>query len=424
MNLGGLAPDRVPPADGPLVLFHLAPPLLGLAGGLLAWQGEQVLASRWTPAALALSHLLVLGVLAPVMCGALLQIAPVLLGAPYPRARLVARLTAAGLGAGSLLLGAGFLSGHPGVLLGGGCTAAAGLAVFLAGSYRALRTAAGRPEVLWAARLAALALAVTVALGLLLALSRTGWLPLPQHAPWVDAHAAWGMAGWVGLLLAGVGMQIVPLFYVTPPFPAWMRRFLPFAVFGLLLAATASGALPTSPALPVAGLFCVYLLHGAVALRVEQRRQRPRRDASLWLWQASHLLAPAAFPAWLGGAGHGAVGTLLLGSALCFVVGSLMKIVPFLGWLDLQQRRISGQRSQVAVPRLRALLPESDANAIAATLGAAVAAVPAGLLAPSLARLGGGLLAACAALLGHALWRIARLRRAVIREIDRPAPQR
>jgi hypothetical protein len=424
VNLGGLAPDQAPPAEGPLVLFHLAPPLLGVAGLLLAWQGEQVLGPHGTPTSLALAHLLVLGVLAPVMCGVLLQIAPVLLGVPYPRVRLVARLTAAGLGGGSLLLAAGFLSGHPGVLLGGSLTADAGLVVFLAGSYKALRAAAGRREALWAARLAALALAVTAVLGLALALSRGGWLTLPQHPRWVDTHAAWGLAGWVGLLLAGVGMQLVPLFYVTPSFPGWIRRALPFAVFGLLLLATASGGLLPSPELPIAGLFLVYLLHGVAALRVEQRRQRPRRDACLWLWQASHLMVPAAFLAWLGGAGHGPVGTLLLGGALSFVVGSLMKIVPFLGWLDLQQRRIAAPGSQVKVPRLRALLPERQAHAIAATLGGVIAAVPAGLLAPSLARLGGGLLAACAGLLGHALWRIARLRRDAIREIDRPVPRR
>ena len=40
------------------------------------------MASRWAPAALATTHFLVLGALAPVMCGALLQMSPVLLGAP------------------------------------------------------------------------------------------------------------------------------------------------------------------------------------------------------------------------------------------------------------------------------------------------------------------------------------------------------
>ena len=154
MNLAGLAPDKAPPVEAPLVLFHLMPLFLGLAGLVLAWQGDLVLASRWTPAALAVTHLIVLGALAPVMCGALLQISPVLLGAPYPGVRLVARLTAAGLGLGSVLLGSGFLFSFPRLLLTGGVVVATALAVFLVGSYRALAKAAGRSEALWAVRLA------------------------------------------------------------------------------------------------------------------------------------------------------------------------------------------------------------------------------------------------------------------------------
>ena len=85
MNLGGLSPDKAPPVDAPLGLFYLMPPFLALAGLVVAWQGDQVLLSRWTPAALAVTHFLVLGALAPVMCGALLQISPVLFGTPFPR---------------------------------------------------------------------------------------------------------------------------------------------------------------------------------------------------------------------------------------------------------------------------------------------------------------------------------------------------
>lgn len=86
MDLSGLSPDKAPPVEAPLALFYLMPLFIGLAGMVLLWQGDQVLASRWAPATLAATHFIVLGALAPVMCGALLQISPVLLGAPFPRA--------------------------------------------------------------------------------------------------------------------------------------------------------------------------------------------------------------------------------------------------------------------------------------------------------------------------------------------------
>jgi len=424
MNLAGLAPDKAPPVEAPLVLFHLMPLFLGLAGLVLAWQGDLVLASRWTPAALAVTHLIVLGALAPVMCGALLQISPVLLGAPYPGVRLVARLTAAGLGLGSVLLGSGFLFSFPRLLLTGGVVVATALAVFLVGSYRALAKAAGRSEALWAVRLAVTALAVTVTLGLTLATARLGWWTLPQHLNWVDTHVAWGLGGWVGLLLAGIGMEIIPFFYLSPAFNVWLKRILPFMVFGLLLLITALGLLPPAahPALrvSVAVLFAAHLLYNAMALRIEQRRQRPARDANLWLWQVSHVAVFAAFFAWLGEIRPSVVGILLLGAALSFVIGSLMKIVPFLSWLDLQQRRAAGRNPGVSLPRLRALLPTGRANAIALTLGAAMLTALSGAVVPAFARLGGALLVICGGLLAHALARAASMRRGVIRQLELP----
>ena len=113
--------------------------------------------------------------------------------------------------------------------------AATGLAVFLAGSYRALSTADGRRDTLWAVRLAVIALGVTVVLGLMLALSRVGWVLLDDHLRWADIHVAWGLAGWVGLLLSGIGMELIPLFYISPPFATWLKRALPLSVIGMLL---------------------------------------------------------------------------------------------------------------------------------------------------------------------------------------------
>lgn len=419
MNLGGLSPEKAPPIEAPLGLFYLMPLFLGLAGLVLAWQGDQVLASRWTPAALAVTHFVVLGALAPVMCGSLLQVSPVLFSAPYPRVRLIARLTATGLGVGSLLVGAGFLLNHAGLLLSGGLAVATGLGVFLAATVDALTRYVGRPEALWAVRLAALALAVTVVLGLALALVRLGWLELPEHVRWVDTHVSWGLAGWIGLLLAGVGMEIIPLFYIAPPFAVWIKRALPLSVFSLLLAVAAAQLMGLSPPASeglVATLFFVHLLYNAAALQIEQRRQRPRRDANLWLWQGSHVAVLCAFFAWFGGAPGSVVGILLLGGALSFVIGSLMKIVPFLSWLDLQQRRVAGRHLHVSLPRMRAFLPQRTANGIALTLGAAVVAGVLGGLVPEAAQLGGGLLAVCAVLLALALAKAARLRNAVNHE--------
>jgi hypothetical protein len=412
MNLGGLSADQAPPVDAPLVLFHQMPIFLALSGLLLIWQGDQVLLSRWTPAALATTHLLVLGSLAPVMCGALLQISPVLIGTPYPYPLLVARLTASGLAVGCLLLCSGFLTMNPSILISGGVTTAAGFAIFLVATAFALAAHSIRRETLWSLRMAATALAVTVTLGLLLVLVRADWVVLPHHTFWVNAHASWGLAGWLGLLLAGVGMELIPMFYISPTFPNWLKSGFPPTLFLTLLLITLLGLMmPKLVTVPFLALFLAYLMHTAYALYTEQQRQRPRRDASLWLWQTSHLTFFLAFFAWLLGASMNLIGGMVLASALAFTVGSLIKILPFLVWLDLRQNSIVGSSAQSKLPRMAELLPRWLANAIASTMILALSALAGSAIHAPLIHLVGVLLLLCSAFLLLTLAIIAAKRR-------------
>ena len=104
-----LSLEQAPPFSVPLRFFLTAPLFGVLAAALLGWAGPQALASRWTDAALALSHLLALGVLSMVMCGALLQMLPVLVGVRVASPRLLAGACHGLLVTGTLALAAGFL---------------------------------------------------------------------------------------------------------------------------------------------------------------------------------------------------------------------------------------------------------------------------------------------------------------------------
>ena len=67
----GLSYDDTPPFSAPL-RFFLTAPLFGVVAGLTLLFGGEILVSRWTPGALAITHLFAAGFMLQVMLGALL----------------------------------------------------------------------------------------------------------------------------------------------------------------------------------------------------------------------------------------------------------------------------------------------------------------------------------------------------------------
>lgn len=428
----GLSLQQAPPLSVPL-RFFLSAPLFGLAAaGLLLWLGPDALASRWSPGALALSHLLVLGVLTMVMCGALLQMLPVLAGAPVARPRRVAGLCHGLLVLGTLSLAAGFLGAGQGgfrvavVLLG------FGLGGFLAVVGFGLARAPQVHDSVRGMRWALLGLAVTLGLGLSLGLGHSGLgLPL-RRWPLTDLHLAWGLLGWIATLVAVVAWQVVPMFQMTPPYPPWLRRWLAPGLFALLgwhaLAVLRGWPLAQLPALGLAAALAVFAL---ITLRLLARRRRQIGDASVDFWRlgmaalalAAALAAASALapPAPAGGLALAASLLYLLGFALSVVNGMLYKIVPFLVWLHLQQR-LSARievRHHIVLPNMKSILPEPRCRRQFTLHLVALAVLLAAVLLPALLRPAALLWLADFALLGLNLLSATRRYRAECRRIDR-----
>ena len=82
--------DQSPPLAAPLRFFLTAPLFAVAAGFVIIVSGPDAMVSRWTPAVLALTHLLAAGFMLQVMLGALLQILPVVAGANMRRPLRVA----------------------------------------------------------------------------------------------------------------------------------------------------------------------------------------------------------------------------------------------------------------------------------------------------------------------------------------------
>lgn len=410
VDTAGLRLDQAPPIHLPLRLLLTAPWFLLAAAVLLMVQGEQVFVSRWTPAALALTHLIGIGFLGQVMCGSLLQMLPVIAGAPVPRVHLVASLVHLGLSAGAGLMAAGYLGAGASFLAWGAAAAAVGFTVFLIGAGAALIRAQGAPQTRNALRLAIASLLPTLFIGVTLILTLVGWLYLPRFPSWVDLHLNWGLFGWIGLLILGVAYQVVPMFHVTPGYPALMTRILAPMIFTALLAVSL-GALFEQPWMTKLGHWILSFGFSAFALMtlyLQRRRARPRLDGTLLHWWSAMASILAAVAAWWAQAPAELVGVLILmGVGIGLPSGMLFKIVPFLCWFHLQNRQVSTGAFAVRIPHMQKLLPEHLTRAQWGLHLAALLVLACAYLEPRLAPMGALLLGLGATLLGVLLLAVA-----------------
>ncbi|MGK2952080.1 MAG: hypothetical protein ACSLEZ_06805 [Thiobacillus sp.] len=361
----GLAFEQAPPFALPLRFFLTAPVFLLAAAALIALE-PGALVSRWTPQALALTHALTLGFLAMVMLGALMQMLPVVAGSPLPAPRLVAWISHGSLTLGTVALMAGFLTASPAasgiglILLGGG------IAFFLAAAAISLvRAMAG--VTVNGIRFAVASLAITLLLGLALALSRAGWWSSPTVEAAIAAHVSFGLLGWVLLLVIGVAYQVVPMFQLTPPYPPRLSRWLAGALFTLLLLHAAAPLLPVIATRIVdAGLASGVLLFASATLRLQMRRRRKLPDVTLDYWRLgmASLIACVAvwlvaqrWPAWADSDAYPLLlGVLFIGGfAVSVVSGMLYKIVPFLAWFHLQAQL---QAKAGSIPTMKDMIAE------------------------------------------------------------------
>lgn len=412
--------DKAPPFAAPL-RFFLTAPLFSLAAGLLLlFVGPGLLESRWTPGLLAATHLVTVGFMLMVMLGALIQILPVVAGANLDNPLAVARWLHAGLAAGALLLAAGFLLGQAALLGAAALVLGLAVAAFLVAGARALAGVPSTSPTIRGLKLALAGLAGAAGLGVWLALAiANGWaVALPALA---DLHAGWALGAWAGVLLAALAYVVVPMFQLTPGYPAQPSWWFPGILLGLMVGWALGVVLDAAAAIrlvralsAVAGIGFALL-----TLRLQARRRRARSDVTYRYWQlglASAIFALAmvltatAWPplAELTGWSIFAGILLLVGGFMSFIIGMLYKIVPFLAWMHLRNR--GSARSPV--PNMNRLLPEADAQRQMQAHAVALALLLAAVIAPEwLTRAAGAALAVASGwLLANLLGAVRRYR--------------
>ncbi len=412
----GLRTEQAPPLTVPLSFFALAPLALVAAG---IWLVIEPVEMRWSPAAMAVTHLGTLGLLGSVMLGALYQMVPVVAGAPVPAIRLAHGVHLAWLtGIIALLVGlAGpwFWMLHMAVTLLG-----VAVLLFFGPVAVSLARAPTRSETVTGMRLALSGLAAVVGVGALLALGRSGVVVPGSWTLLVGGHIGLGLVVWVGGLLTAVSWQVVPMFYLTPAIPRWAQRL---GLAGLLVtlvgvpAVWATGA--TGPWLGGAvgaGAAAIWLLHPLTVVHALRGRRRKRMDGSQHFWWAAMALAPLVFAsgvaAWALTDPRWAVlfGWLAIwGWAGLVIHGMLTRIVPFLVWFH----RFADLVGKVDVPPMKRLLPDAWVKRALMIHGATIVSGAAGILSglTALVQLAGLGLVLTGLTLAAELWRVIRVQR-------------
>ncbi len=326
---------------------------------------------------LSVTHLLVLGFAVMVMFGAVQQLLPVLAGVTFRHPERISISLYAGLVSGVLSLCAGLFLGNT-YLLSSALLLLLGTvaAFFIIMMLGLLRSQANR-ESIQGIRLALISFLVSASLGLYLGAGHT--LPdilLARNL--TPLHLAWGLLGWIGLLVIAVSYQVVPMFQITPKYPKVLVRWLSTWIFvGLALWSLTEFA-PVTASLrgwisvaSEAGITVGLLAFCLVTIRLQQQRRRKLPDITLDFFRLALTCLMFAMLNWwipeyrFSQAFNSEVltgGLLIVGFTMSVISGMLYKIVPFLIWLHLTNQIDMSERWERDIPNMKQIIAELHAR--------------------------------------------------------------
>ncbi len=319
---------------------------------------------------LALTHLTVLGWVSMVIFGALFQLVPVVFEAPLYSERLAFAQYALFLPGllGMVLSFWNFKLGVP--LLASVSLTALAFLLFIVNLGVTLARAKSRSLTGLFIGTGLFYLALTATLGFFLALNLGfPYIVRRDHLDLLKIHAHWGMAGWVGMVIMGVALKLLPMFSLAHGFsttPAkWAYGFSNAGLIGLALGwwtNPGGGVLKAGGVLLGLGAACylyqVRLIHRSRLRRMPDLGMRYSIPAFSLVLVAAGLGLGLLFlnprEGWRDGAILTYVSVLLLGAFTFLIVGQLYKIVPFLVWFHT----FSSQVGLKPVPLLKDLYDE------------------------------------------------------------------
>lgn len=339
----GFASDLAPPLSLPGTHFGFAL-LCWVLGALgVIWVAPLIAAGDFADGRLlGITHLFTLGWISTSIMGALYQLLPVALGVPI-RSPRIAYFCLALYAPGLIAFLMASVGGWTGWILPAALAFGTGLILFAGNLGATLWQARDRGITWWALFCAGASLIITILFGAALSGNlRWGFLGA-ERLGILTVHIHVAVAGWVLLVMLGIGHKLLPMFLLSHGTPEWPAK-LALALLGpgvlLLIVAHHALILPVriGAALLIGGGVLAFTLQVALFYRTRIKRaldpgMRLAAAACAFLPLAL-LLAPLFL--WYGTAAPriatAYILVLILGGPSLFVAGHYYKILPFLIW--------------------------------------------------------------------------------------------
>jgi MFS family permease len=337
----GLSLDQAPPIGVVFRLFFTASIFGILAAILILFYGATIFDPS-SVGAITLTHTLTLGVMASFMLGSLFQMLPVIAGVVVTSPTKKSLLVQIPFIVGTILLLLAFNLSYPilytiaSILLALSLFGVVGMMV-----YRLLKvsnhSASSKGMIL-----SLLSFGITIAFAIYLISTLSGYIDGEYYLQAKTLHYHFGLFGWVTLLIFSISFQVIEMFYVTPPYPTIVSKYLVPSIFTLLIVVMPLELIYPQISISVAILFSLLMIYFALLTlyRLSQRK-RPLADATMWFWRlglgsliVSMLLAILYL--YLPNSYISTISTISFVSfALSIVFAMFYKIVPFLTWFHL-----------------------------------------------------------------------------------------
>ena len=337
----GLSLDQAPPISV-ILRFFFSGSLFGILAGILTLLFSTEIFDASSTEALIFTHTLTLGVMLSFMFAALFQMLPVIAGVKLSSPVKKANTLQYPFILGTLSLLFAFWLSMPILFILSSFLLAGSIfyiVIIMLSNLTRLQSYSNSSRGMM---VALLSLAMVVLLALYMTGTLGGMHGGASYGNIKEVHYSFGLFGWIALLIISISFQVIEMFYVTPPYPKLIGKYLPIKIFVLLIAGLLLSFFYGEAWHYIHLLIALILIgYAALTLRRLSQKKRPLSDATVWFWRTglsalilsmvSLLVAPYVHLSFLTPLSY----ILFAAFALSIVFAMFYKIVPFLTWFHL-----------------------------------------------------------------------------------------